>query len=461
MSNISQKSQATSSRLEKRGLTPKGVGPLFSGNPTFRRKVAGELLDLFKQRGYREIALPAFEYLDALRPGIDPALLEKAYTIQDRTSGHVLILRPDATAQIARLLAHAIGSGFDDLRFSYSTTVFRHEDHHVLERELFQAGVEYWGNGSVWGDWEIIHLCLQGARKLAIWDPTLVLSHQGLQTTILDLIGEITPEVSKHEISRLFYAHDSGSLIEIIRSGRGRKKLSSRKMKVFSETLSFLLLNVVTLPNALSSLESLLSCLPNDQIDESFLTLIREWTHGPSEIVLDLALAPVGPYYSGMFFHLYTPGSTREIASGGRYDKLPALFGANIPATGFAFHLNRIDDSTSIGKEVRDQAEIHFLLQPEDSGKYHMIEKLISTLTQNRQPVRILYPESFPSNNEFQSLDLSYFEKFPNVSEVIWKKGDDFISFLKNGSSHKISQVEYISSSEGPFLQQDRHLNPS
>ena len=456
MSKISQKSQA-SSRLEKRGLTPKGVGPLFSGNPTFRRKVAGELLDIFKQRGYREIALPAFEYLDALRPGIDPALLEKAYTIQDRTSGHVLILRPDATAQIARLLAHAIESGFDDLRFSYNTTVFRHEDHHVLERELFQVGVEYWGNGSVWGDWEIIHLCLQGARKLAIWDPTLVLSHHGLQTSILDLIGMIAPEASRQEISRIFYAHDSGSLLQIIREGGNKKALSDRKTKVFSETLIFLLRNVVSLPEAISSLEALLSCLPHDRIDESFLSLVKEWTYGPSEIVLDLALAPVGPYYSGMFFHLYTPGSTREIASGGRYDKLPALFGANIPATGFAFHLNRIDDSTSMGQEVRDQGEIHFIVQPEDSGSYHLIEKLIFSLTQNRQPVRILYPQDFPGDKELQALDPSYFEKFPNVSEVILKKGDDFISFLKNGSFHTISRTDYTPSIEDPFLDQGHH----
>ena len=461
MSKISQKYQAPASRLEKRGLTPKGVGPLFSGNPTFRRKVAGELLDLFRQRGYREIALPAFEYLDALRPGIDPALLEKSYTIQDRTSGHVLILRPDATAQIARLLAHAIDSGFNDLRFSYSTTVFRHEDHHVLERELFQAGVEYWGNGSVWGDWEIIHLCLQGARKLAIWDPTLVLSHQGLQTTILDLVAEIAPEVSRQEISRLFYAHDSGSLHEIIQGGTPNKVLSSRKIKCFSETLSFFLRNVVPLPEALASLEILSSCLPNGQVDASFLALVKEWTHAPSEIVLDLALAPVGPYYSGMFFHLYTPGSTREIASGGRYDKLPALFGANIPATGFAFHLNRIDDSSNIGKEVRDQGEIHFLLQPEDAGAYHLIEKLVSSLTPNRQPVRILYPDSFPGNRELHLLDLSYFEKFPNVTEVIWKKGDDFISFLKNGSSHRISQTDHSPSHEDTVPQQEHHQNPS
>jgi len=460
MSKNSQKSQ-NSSRLEKRGLTPKGVGPLFSGNPTFRRKVAGELLDLFKQRGYREIALPAFEYLDALRPGIDPALLEKSYTIQDRTSGHVLILRPDATAQIARLLAHAIDSGFDDLRFSYSTTVFRHEDHHVLERELFQAGVEYWGNASVWGDWEVIHLCLQGARKLAIWDPTLVLSHQGLQTSILELIAAMVPEVSRQELSRLFYAHDSGSLTKAILEGSSRNLLSSGKFKTFTETLAFFLRNVISLPEAISSLESLISCLPKDQVDESFLSLVKEWTYGSSEVVLDLALAPVGPYYSGMFFHLYTPGSTREIASGGRYDKLPALFGANIPATGFAFHLNRIDDSTSIGKEVRDHEEIHFLVQPEDSGNYHLIEKLISNLTQNRPPVRILYPQSFPGNKELERLDPSYFERFPNVSEVIFKKGDDFISFLKNGSSHRISRTEHSSSEDPIFHPQGRPSNPS
>ncbi len=442
MSKNRQESHKQHTSTRKRGLTPKGVGPLFSGNPTFRRKIAGDLLDLFKHRGYREISLPAFEYLDALRPGIDPALLEKAYTIQDRNSGHVLILRPDATAQIARLLAHALQSGFDDLRFSYSTTVFRHEDHHILERELFQAGVEYWGNPSIWGDWEVIHLCLQGARKLSIWNPTLVLSHRGLQLGIIDLISKIVPESSPEEIARVFHAHDHRTLEELVHK-ESDKTFPQKKKKLFLSTLSYLLLNVVSLPQAVDLIKTLTSFLPDHQVDGSFLTFLEEWAHGPEDILFDLSLAPVGPYYTGMFFHLYTPGSTREIASGGRYDKLPQLFGVNIPATGFAFHLNRIDDSTSIGKEGRDHEEVHFFILPSDIGSYHHIERMVSRLTQNGRTVRVLYQEGLSGKDGQQKVSQEYFERFPVVSEVIWQKEGQFISFLRNGSSHIISHPDH------------------
>ena len=60
-------------------------------------------------------------------------------------------------------------------------------------------------------------------------------------------------------------------------------------------------------------------------------------------IQVDFALRPSGPYYSGMIFHIYSSGAYQELASGGRYDTLPALFGKSMPATGFAFHVNRIE----------------------------------------------------------------------------------------------------------------------
>lgn len=88
-----------------RGHTPKGVGPVFSRIASFRRETTARLLRLFSLWGYTEITLPVFEYLDSLAPGLDPVLQHKAYTLQDRGSGHVLLLRPDATAQIARLVA--------------------------------------------------------------------------------------------------------------------------------------------------------------------------------------------------------------------------------------------------------------------------------------------------------------------------------------------------------------------
>ena len=55
--------------------------------------------------GYREIIPPTFEYLDVLSAGLEPDVIEKCYQFADRTTGRILLLRPDVTAQIARIVA--------------------------------------------------------------------------------------------------------------------------------------------------------------------------------------------------------------------------------------------------------------------------------------------------------------------------------------------------------------------
>jgi ATP phosphoribosyltransferase regulatory subunit len=69
------------------------------------RHLEAELLTHFNRFGYDEIILPTFEYLDVLMPGLEPTLLENSYKIVDRTTGRILLLRPDVTAQIARTVA--------------------------------------------------------------------------------------------------------------------------------------------------------------------------------------------------------------------------------------------------------------------------------------------------------------------------------------------------------------------
>ena len=199
--------QASGSKVV-RGHTPKGVGPVFSRIASYRREMTGQILGLFSLWGYSEITLPSFEYLDSLSPGLDPTLLNKAYTLQDRGSGHVLILRPDATAQIARLAAQSNETDGNSSRYSYSTSVFRHEDHHILEREILQTGIELFGDPSSQADWEILSICLEGSHLLGLKNPTLVLAHEGIQRSALKHLCKGLTGEAEHAIQRAFFAHD-------------------------------------------------------------------------------------------------------------------------------------------------------------------------------------------------------------------------------------------------------------
>ena len=121
--------------------TPTGVSPVFSRTARFRRETTRQLLDHFFLWGYREIILPSFEYLDAISPGLPPALLTKLYLMQDRGSGKVLVLRPDATAQIGVIhiaaqicVVHSVMTSFVYLGVSAYVEVKRQNRIKVGER---------------------------------------------------------------------------------------------------------------------------------------------------------------------------------------------------------------------------------------------------------------------------------------------------------------------------------------
>ena len=64
---------------------------------------------------------------------------------------------------------------------------------------------------------------------------------------------------------------------------------------------------------------------------------------GLSQYVLfDMGEVRKMEYYSGLVFDIYAEGVGGEIGGGGRYDRLIGRFGRDLPATGFAFDLDRL-----------------------------------------------------------------------------------------------------------------------
>jgi ATP phosphoribosyltransferase regulatory subunit len=74
-------------------------------------------------------------------------------------------------------------------------------------------------------------------------------------------------------------------------------------------------------------------------------------------IVLDLAEIRGREYYSGLIFELFADGVGYEVGRGGRYDDLIGRFGPAGPSTGFAVHLERVQQGlTRVSAERRSGA---------------------------------------------------------------------------------------------------------
>jgi ATP phosphoribosyltransferase regulatory subunit len=316
------------------------------------RHLEAELLAYFNRFGYDEIILPTFEYLDVLAPGLEPTLLENSYKIVDRTTGRILLLRPDVTAQIARTVAMGMVGAHFPLRLSYRATVFRYEPEHAgRDREIFQVGAELIGADDPSADSEIIILLIECLRQVGLRSFKISLGHVGFFKGLLIRAG-LSPEGQKRA-EQAAARKDVPRLAEILSQERVTKRSAHRILEAVelcgqSEVLSR--------GRALAKGERPLAQALN-RLAEVYRLLCA--TGFQDVVLLDLGEFRGFDYYDGIVFDVFTDGIGVELGGGGRYDHLIGRFGRNLPSTGFALSVDRLfrglnfsDRTTSVGPEV-------------------------------------------------------------------------------------------------------------
>lgn len=173
-----------------RSSIPQGVATFLPVAAEAKRAVEAIVFAVFAERGYREIIPPTFEYLDILAPGLDADLIEKSYKVVDRATGRILVMRPDVTAQIARMVAMGLVDQPRPLRLCYSANVFRYEPEHAgRDREIFQIGVELIGPRGTAADVEPIMTAADCLRRLGITVFTIAMGQGAFFNALLRRTG--------------------------------------------------------------------------------------------------------------------------------------------------------------------------------------------------------------------------------------------------------------------------------
>ena len=171
---------------QERSLIPVGMSTILPEAARRIRHLEQTLLAVLAHGGYEEIILPMFEYLDVLAPGLESDLIEKSYQFVDRATGRLMLLRPDATAQIARTIAMGMMGTRLPLRLCYRTSVFRYEREHAgRDREIFQVGAELIGVEGVAGDAEVLTLLLECLIRVGLSSYKVAVGHVGFFTALL------------------------------------------------------------------------------------------------------------------------------------------------------------------------------------------------------------------------------------------------------------------------------------
>jgi ATP phosphoribosyltransferase regulatory subunit len=320
----------------KRGATqlPRGARIYLPDEAARKRWVEQHLLDVFERWGYRQIVTPSFEFLDVLAVATDQALHEHLFTLVDRETGRMLVLRADITPQIARVVATRMREAPVPLRLSYLTNVFRYDEPRLAHyREFYQAGVELIGLDKPEAEVEILAMTVEGLRALGLQRFQLDVGHPDFFRGLLD---ELKPDPAQAGELRAALARKDVSTLERLVGELGPPPAVAES-----------LLALPSLFGPAQVLERAAAMVRNPRAERALGNLAEVHRlltiYGLADAVLyDLGEVRGFDYYSGMYFEAYVADFGASVAAGGRYDQMLGRFGYDCPAVGFAFDVARV-----------------------------------------------------------------------------------------------------------------------
>jgi len=377
------------SSSRERSLVPIGMATILPHAAKQVRRLEAQLFAQVSSWGYDEIMLPTFEYLDVLAPGLEAELLETCYQFIDRTTGRTLLLRPDATAQIARTIAMGLTGMTLPQRLMYRTSVFRYEPEHAGRgREIFQVGAELIGLDDVAADYEVISLLIECLHSIGLRSFTIALGHVGfikvlLMRSGLSTLGQKRAEqsVARKDLPRL----EEVLVSERIAKSAARAIREAPELIGQEEVLARGRVLAVGDPKLMAPLERL----------AQLYQLLCAAGHRES-LLLDLGEFRGFDYYDGAVFDVFAPGVGAELGGGGRYDHLIGRFGRDLPSTGFALDLDRLFHAVEFPEAGAGGARIDYLV----AGPRRSMRRVIEIASRLRRSHRRVVQQAVRGSEE-------------------------------------------------------------
>lgn len=306
-----------------------------------RRRIEARVLRRMAAWGYREIETPTLEYDETVGKASATAD-DQRFTLFDR-QGLSLVLRPDMTAPIARVVGSLLADVPLPLRLCYRASVFRRQRKEAgRSAEFPQIGVELVGDGSADADAEVIALAVDCLRAAEVARFSLAVGHMGFLTELLQVT--VPEAVLRDELKRLLARRDFVGFRQAV----GRSTLPDAAKER--------LLALLSLRGGVETLEEAARVAAGVGCGAALDTLRRLWdvleAYGvAAHVVFDLTLIGHLGYYTGVLFEGYAADHGFPILHGGRYDHLMALFARPAPATGFALVLDRVWEVSALAPE--------------------------------------------------------------------------------------------------------------
>ncbi|MBQ9062278.1 MAG: ATP phosphoribosyltransferase regulatory subunit [Eubacterium sp.] len=312
--------------------TPEGVRDIFGRECDKKRYLERKIEKKFRSYGYQSVETPVFEFSEVFSGEIGTTPMKEMYRFFNR-DGNMLVLRPDFTPSVARLVSMYFAEETGPLRLCYHGRIFQNNSSYQGRlKEETQMGVELYGDEGPEADAEMISLVVSVMRDAGLPDFQISLGH-------VDYFQSLANEAcmdadTQKKLRHLLTIQNKFGVQELVSGLHLRDDLQ----KAFC--------SIPELYGDVSVLEKARSLTTNRTAREACDRLLRIYeilqAYGcENYVTFDLGMLTAYRYYSGIIFQAYTYGTGDAIIKGGRYN-LVEHFGPKAAAVGFTTEVDAL-----------------------------------------------------------------------------------------------------------------------
>jgi histidyl-tRNA synthetase len=297
----------------------RGTRDFYPEAMAFRNWLYSKIREVSEGYGYQEYEAPFIEKLElyAAKSG-DELIKEQSYVFPDR-GGEMIVLRPELTPSLARMIAAAGRNLVRPIRWWSFGPFWRYEKpQRGRSREFFQWNIDLLGVDTPQADAEIVSIIASFLKAIGLTSSQVAIkfNHRRLMEKQLNTIG--IPASKIQEVFRLIDRRD---------------KMKAGAWGDFARSII----------SSEEQINSLLKILEDEEGWKNEQELVEFYQASDSLGILDYIRYDPSvirglDYYTGTVFEAFDlQGSERSILGGGRYDNLVGDVGGEpISAVGFA-----------------------------------------------------------------------------------------------------------------------------
>lgn len=148
-------------------ITPEGMKDFLFAECSAMDDVCGKIEKVFTKGGFKKVITPGIEFYDIFSmecSGIDQQSMFKSVD----NKGRLLVMRPDSTLPIARMVSSRLKNSIMPVRLYYKQAVYRNNPTLMGRRnEFMQMGVELLGVKGKRADLEVLSTAIRAIMSVA------------------------------------------------------------------------------------------------------------------------------------------------------------------------------------------------------------------------------------------------------------------------------------------------------